>query len=491
MSGIINSMKKLNYLLILLGITGIFMLSCTKDDPIDESPSIKLTFSEDTILFDTVFTTVGTATQVFKIYNPSDNKIKISSVKLGRGSQSPYRFNIDGIAATEIKDLELEGKDSAFVFVKVTIDPNNDNAPLIQQDSLVFQTNSNIQDVKLIAWGQDAYFYNRGIISSDYVFEADKPHVIYNYLVVDSLYTLEVLAGARIHLHPGAFILVYNSASLKIRGTAENPVVIEGDRLEDYYKELPGQWGRIWLYAGSINNEIDYAIIKNGETGIQVDTVGNSTNPTLKLTNSIIYNMSGAGILAQGTTIEAANSVIANCGSYALALTLGGSYDFRHCTIGNYWNYFQKNSGLILNNYYIDVNENRQNRPLEKAYFGNCVIYGENDEELTLDKSPDNITFNYTFDHCLIKTELNVSDEHYINPVKNQEPWFRDPYKGNFEPDSTLSSVINKGSLEVVNGSPIILTHDILQRSRTSDEAPDLGAYEFQVPETRQKRYLN
>jgi hypothetical protein len=347
-----------------------------------------------------------------------------------------------------------------------------------------------VQDVKLIAWGQDAYFYNRAIIGSDYIFEADNPHVIYNYLIVDSSFTLEVLAGAKIYLHPGAFILVYNSASLKVKGTAENPVTFEGDRLEDYYKTLSGQWNRIWLYAGSVNNEIEYTIIKNGQVGIQVDTVGNSTNPTLKMSNTTITNMEGIGLLAQGSKVEAANCVIANCGSYSVTLSLGGSYDFRHCTIGNYWTRFQKTSGLLLNNYYVDTADNRQNRPLEKAYFGNCVIYGENDEEITLDPSPDNVNFNYTFDHCLLKTKLDINDPaHYINSIKNQEPWFMDPTVGNYEPDSTLSSVINKGSIEIINSANgFDLTKDILQRNRTLDDAPDLGAYEFQVPEKRKFR---
>ncbi len=477
---VITTMMKYSLIFIALAIA-LSITSCMKDDAIDTDKNLILSFSQDTILFDTVFTTVGSATQVLKIYNPSDKKINISSIRMGKGSDSPYRFNVDGISSIEVTDLELQGKDSAFVFVKVTIDPNEANSPLVQQDSLVFVTNNNTQDVKLVAWGQDAYFYNRAIIGSDYVFESDKPHVIYNYLVVDSLYTLEVLAGARIHLHPGAFILVYNTASLKVKGTADQPVIIEGDRLEDYYKTLPGQWGRIWLYAGSVNNEIDYAIIRNGETGIQVDTVGNSTNPTLRINNSLIYNMTDIGLLAQGTSVEARNCVFANCGSYTVALTLGGSYDFRHCTIGNYWRRFQRYSGLILNNYYIDINKELQSRPLENAYFGNCVIYGDNTDELTLDQSPSSSTYNYMFDNCLVKTTLPVSDPaHFTNTTRNQEPWFKDPLLAEFEPDSTLSSVINKGSLEVINSSNFDLTKDLKQRSRISDTAPDLGAYEFE-----------
>jgi hypothetical protein len=484
-------MRNIHYYLIFTLLISLISLSCVKEDEIDNDPALKLSFSSDTILFDTVFTTVGSATQVFKVFNPSDKKVVISSIKLGRGNNSPYTFNVDGISSGEINDLEIAGKDSAFVFVKVTIDPNNENAPLVQQDSLVFTTNNNVQDVKLVAWGQDAYFYNRGLLASDYVFGSDKPHVIYNYLIVDSLHTLEIQAGARIHLHAGAMILVYNSASIKIKGTAEQPVIIEGDRLEDYYKDIPGQWGRIWLYAGSIDNEIDYAIIRNGETGIQVDTVGNSPNPTLRISNSMIYNMTSIGLLAQGTNIEAANCVFANCGSYAVALTLGGSYDFRHCTLGNYWRDFQRFSGLVLNNYYIDINENVQVRPLEKAYFGNCLIYGETRDELTIDKATGDGTFNYMFDHCIIKTELEVNDPlHYTATTRNAEPWFRDPYNEEFQPDSTLSSVIDKGSNEVVNTSFFDITNDLDQINRTEDGLPDVGAYEFVLPEPARKRNI-
>lgn len=186
------------------------------------------------------------------IYNPSDNKVNVSSVRLARGSSSPFRMNIDGIAATEIRDLEIAGKDSLFVFVKVTIDPNQADAPLIQNDSIVFTTNGNIQDVKLVAWGQDAYFYRNGIIGSDYVFTPEKPHVIYGYLIVDSLYTLSVEAGARVHLHSGAILMVYRDATIKVNGTRENPVIFEGDRLEDYYRDIPGQWGRIWQDRKSV-----------------------------------------------------------------------------------------------------------------------------------------------------------------------------------------------------------------------------------------------
>jgi hypothetical protein len=469
-------------------ILTIVAASCKKDEPVDTNPDLKLGFSADTVFFDTVFTTVGTATQIFKIFNPSDDKIIISSVELARGNSSPFRINIDGIPATSITDLEIAGKDSVFVFVKVTIDPNQANAPLVQNDSIVFVTNNNRQDVKLIAWGQDAHFYRNGIISSDYVFTADKPHVIYGFLAVDSLYTLTIEAGARVHLHSKAFLLIYRDASLKVNGTAGNPVIFEGDRLEDYYRSIPGQWGRIWLYAGSINNVINHAIIRNGEVGIQADTTGNSVNPTLLISNSLIYNMTGIGLLGQGTSIKAANCVFGNCGSYAVALSLGGNYDFRHCTIGNFWNEsFRKTSALLLNNYYFDTSNHVQIRALENAYFGNCAIYGDKSEELTFDKYTEG-TFNYKFEHCLLRTETDLSNQEFFpGSLKNEDPWFRDPETALYQPDSTISALINKGNLNVLNSSFVPLEYDLDGNSRVADQLPDIGAYEFVLPEKKSR----
>lgn len=462
----------------------ILIAACNRDEKIDTNPDSKIAFSSDTIIFDTVFTSIGTATRNLRVYNPHSRTIKISEIRLARGQNSPFRLNIDGQAAFVATDLEIAGKDSIFIFIRANIDPANQNSPLIETDSIIFLTNGNIQDVKLVAWGQDAYFYTNAIVASNYTFNNDKPHVVYGFLAVDSLFTLTVTAGTQLHFHRGSFMLVYRDATLKVLGTSDQPVVFQSDRTEMYYRNLPGQWGHsaagvcIYFYPGSINNEIHHAVIKNGVVGIQADTLGNSTAPTLKLYNSEIRNMSGVGLLARGTHVEAGNVVIANCGESAISILYGGSYDFRHMTIGNYWNKSARSTpSVFINNYFV-AGGTTYVRDLIKAYFGNCIIYGNSQDELEFDLSTTALT-NYTFENCFIRTRKNLStDPGFISCTVNEDPKFMDKAIHNLMPD-TLSPVINQGSFGIIQNALFNLQTDIRGVSRISDEGPDIGAYEF------------
>ncbi len=471
--------------LFFLILVSIFLFSCNPDDLYETSPDSKVQFSNDTIIFDTVFTSIGTATRNLRVYNPYSRTIKISEIRLAGGDASSFRLNIDGLAALQAKDIEIAPKDSIFIFIRANIDPSNQNTPLIVTDSILFKTNSNIQDVKLVAWGQDAHFYTNAIVGSDYTFSNDKPHVIYGVLAVDSLYTLTITQGTQLHFHRGSLMLIFRDATLKVLGTPEEPVVFQGNRTEAYYRDLPGQWGHasagvcIYLYPGSINNEIHHAIIKNGVVGIQADTLGSSSNPTLRIYNSEIRNMSGVGLLARGTHIEAGNTVIANCGESAIEILYGGEYDFRHMTIGNYWNKSARSNPAVSINNYFYFDGNIYARDLIKAYFGNSIIYGNLENEL-LFNAAENSTFNYNFDHCFIRTQIDISnDENFVSCIINQDPKFIDKSVHNLVPD-TLSPVINKGNISVINNSPFNLQTDIRGISRITNNEPDPGAYEFE-----------
>lgn len=54
-----------------------------------------LTFSKDTLTFDTVFTTIGSTTSKVMVYNKENKAVKIDLIYLAGGASSPFRINVD------------------------------------------------------------------------------------------------------------------------------------------------------------------------------------------------------------------------------------------------------------------------------------------------------------------------------------------------------------------------------------------------------------
>ena len=114
-------------------------LSCKKDSILTTGG--KLSFSTDTLSFDTVFTTVGSVTHSFKIYNENQQRIKIQRIKLNGGASSPFRMNVDGIPTIELNDVEVAANDSLYVFVAVTVDPTTGILPFVVNDAVQMTLN--------------------------------------------------------------------------------------------------------------------------------------------------------------------------------------------------------------------------------------------------------------------------------------------------------------------------------------------------------------
>jgi hypothetical protein len=184
--------------LISLAVT-ITFISCQPDEEkIIDDPSIQLSFSEDTILFDTVFTTIGSITKRFKIYNDRGNAVRVRSIYLGQGINSPYTITVNGLEGKSFDEQIIFGKDSMLVLVKVLIDPSTLNMPFIVEDSVVFETAGYPQNVKLLAWGQNANFLNDSIIACNTTWNKDLPYVILNSALVDVNCTLTIESGSAI-----------------------------------------------------------------------------------------------------------------------------------------------------------------------------------------------------------------------------------------------------------------------------------------------------
>jgi hypothetical protein len=450
---------------------------CRKDE-LNSDPSFRLSFSSDTVLFDTVFTTIGSVTKKLLVHNESNKKVVVGTVRLAGGSSSPFRINVDGVSAFEVNDLEIGANDSAYIFVKVTIDPNQQDNPLIESDSIIFETNGNQQDVKLVAWGQDAHFYNQDTLKGNVIFSDQKPHVIYGNLVVDSLCNLTIEAGARLYFHTNSGLLIRNSANVTVNGTLENPVLFRGDRLGIMYSAVAGQWLGIEFEGGSSGNKFTYADIQNAHIGIQLDSSEIKNDRSLTLYNCIIHNMNNYGILSIQSNLLALNCQVTNCGGYTVAIE-GGRCEFRQCTLSNFWS---SSMGahyptILLANNFIGEKGNLSESPLLDSYFGNCIITGNGDDEIEQDSAA-GVGFHFLFENCLVKTRLNSGHQSsFPGCIVNKDAKFVDPWNGYFELD-TLSVAKDAGAVSIITSSPLPIRFDLKGNDRLMDAAPDLGVYE-------------
>lgn len=448
-------MNNLKWIFLPVLLIVAFISGCKKDE-ITTDPSATISFSADTILFDTVFTTIGSTTSILKVYNNNDQALSISSIQLEGGSGSMYRMNVDGLPGNNFSDIEIEANDSLFIFVEVTVDPGNVNLPFVVEDRILFRTNGNDQEVQLTAWGQDANFHGGldGIfgLECDEVWNPDKPHVVYGIVAVEEGCKLTINAGTQVYCHRGAGLLVYRGC-LDVLGQLNNEVVFQGDRLEPQFQDTPGQWGielevyfenqfgvqtasiargGMWFLEAEPSN-IDYAILRNGTIGIQVDTLKTQGDDPIRITNTKINNMSGIGMLGRGANMSGYNNLVTNCGQACGAFTLGGKYQFDHCTFANYWSdATRQDPTFVLNNFYRDANNQAVVRPLVDTEFKNCIMWGNNaslsdfNEFVAVMQESDAIDPpEYVFTSCAVDTDVNVENSaNFQFMVNGQSPPF-------------------------------------------------------------------
>lgn len=459
--------------IIYIGLTSL--LSSCDDKSFSAGSSQKLFFSQDTIAFDTVFTSIGSATRILKVYNLGKEALHISSITLANASTSGFYVNVDGQKGSRFTDVEIQGKDSMYVFIEVKVDPQNNTNPIFIEDSLIFITNGVEQDVKLQAYGQDVLILRGKTLTRDTIFTAYRPILVYDSLRINDGVKLTCEAGTRMFFHSNAACLVHGS--LQVDGTLQNSVLFRGDRLDNMFDNLPydlvpGQWGGIRFYKQSFDNKLNYINIYGGNYGLQCDS-SDVSRLKLTLTNSIIHNVMGNGLQMTSCKAQIANSQISNAKNNCVSL-LGGDYIFVHCTFADYFSWSIR-SGVALS---IKNNELGINYPLYNALFYNSVIAGSSSDEVNgLQSTNTEIPFHYLFSHSLINS-MEVKNSNIIDVVWKKDNNFlyigETDYQYDFRPDF-LSLAIGLGDAGMAAEYPL----DLNGRSRLSDAAPDAGCYEW------------
>lgn len=480
----------------IVGFT-VFFAACNNDDP-TTAPGAKLEFSLDTLTFDTVFTAIGSTTQRFKIYNRNEQPIVISNIQL-ENTSGMFRINVDGTAGNTHSNIEIPEEDSIYIFVEVTVDPDNSNSPFVINDGISFETNGNMQRVVLEAWGQNAnYLGSKGVIGvlrnnlQDVILDDPKPYVIYGILIIDSA-NLVLPAGCRVYVHGGivnqggsytdGILLFTESARLISNGTLDNPVIIRGDRLEPFYDDEPGQWAGVLIGQNSTGNIINHTIIRNSIVGVRVDSAADLT-----IKNSAIHNTNSSNILGIHSKIYAENCTFfsSNSGNN-VQLEYGGEYDFNYCTIASFSSAPSISHGSpalrMTNVTCFDEFCNDFNEFALDANFRNCIIYGSRIDEIQIfDKTQTPDLFKFSLENCLIKQDQAEPDNDVIfgkciDCEINSDPAFVNIDEYNYQLD-TLSPAENKAiPIQDLNSTPITIDKIANMRDATN---PDIGAFEYQ-----------
>ena len=472
----------------LLVLSSVLSVSCDDEETYTTSPSALLEFSADTVRFDTVFTTIGSSTQLFKVYNRGGESLMLPFIRLASGGRSGFRVNVDGMSGTEFADVEVRNGDSLYVFVEVTVDPRDEDNPFLLRDSLQFHLQSGLyQQVQLEAYGQDMIVLRGVSFATDTTLTGERPYVVYDSLCVDSGATLRLSEGVRLHFHSGAFMRV--DGTLRAEGSVERPVVFRGDRLDNMFDYLPydrmdNQWGGIILGASSYDNYLNHADIHSGGWGIRCDSADVALNK-LTIENSVIHNVAGDALSAVNGRLWVGNSELTNAGRHCLSVR-GGDVQVFFSTLASFSPWAYQGEAVSLSNEWC---------PLIRAEFRSSIItgrfYSPNDLKLWPTSEPDSLTFNYRFDHCLISVPIdslrgdtlpggrysNVrvdSVGYEVSRMKNFPLIDTDIFFYDFSLDS-LSQAIGAGNRDdALNLYPL----DRLGRSRLEDEAPDAGAQE-------------
>ena len=472
----------MKYILYIVFIS-ILIGSCRKDDVFTNAP-VSLNFSTDSVNFDTIFSlkdsgVIGTPRSVtlrLIVTNPNENAVK-TSIQMQGNQYGLFKLNADGIPGSgnlqKIDNLEIRGKDSIYVFIQTYINPDLTNEFQVT-DNILFNTNGNLQKVVALTYAMNANYFKNDTISVDETWQGSKPYVIYDDLFIKPGVTLTINPGVKIHSHNNSTIYVWGT--LKILGTTDNPVVLQGDRLGVDYSEVPNQWNGIHFLQSSVNNKIQGAIIKNGFVGVRVDSVSLNGNPKLELSQTIIQDMGAVGLLSYSSYIKADNNLISDCGQYTFLGDLGGRYDFTFNTfaaIGS--SAARKNATFTITN----TPYRNQSGAIIMAFplsynLRNNIIWGSNEDEINFVRDEQGVTLNTNIKNNNIKSTL-FRDELIQSTLKidknqvNYDPLFVDYIKKNYK---LKGGSICTGAAETGTG----ITVDLAGKFRSF--SPTIGAYE-------------
>lgn len=474
-------MKQLHYIVIVL-LTTIW---CSCENRITTDPTLRLSFSLDTLHFDTLFTQQRSTTLTVKVRNPNKEALLINSVRLREGEY--FLVNLDGEnQMANMRDIVLTGKDSMYLFVSCLPDRQNAETPILIEDEVIFSLNEQTQSVYLDAYGQDVRIFGKDTILSDTVLTSDLPYLVRDTIIFAGRVTIK--PGTQLYMHDYAALFFLNNVQME--GTLEQPIRIKGDRLDRasthiLYDYISGRWNGVYLLqpdeAPACTWKLNYVEMNSGSVGIYAVAYRTNELPNLILDNSRIHNFSRYGLVLQNADARVTNCEISNCASYCVYLA-GGNHNFVHNTIANYFG-----SGLQMHSVTredvaaVYINNLSKEQATMRTIFRNNILTGVRSNNLLV-ATPLPQYYTGTFRHNYLRAD-SIDIQGFADNVyaEDKDTMFLctryappDYLYFDFQLDS-VSPARGIADKFVAQQNPT----DRLGHSRTADGAPDAGCYEW------------
>lgn len=497
---------KVKYLL--LSLASLLAVACSDYESFSDDPGFRLTFSSDTVAFDTLISTIPSSTKTFYAFNNNGDGMRINSVELESGAESRFRVNVDGryLVGGKWQDFEVMSEDSLVIRVEMTPPEVGTNEPLYFQDRLLFHlANGVTQTVVLTGGSVDAYICKEGlVIEENTTLLTDKAYVIYDSLVVREDATLTLTEGTTLMFHDKAMLRVYGR--LLVEGSIEKPVILRGDRMDhmfDYlkYDNTPGRWEGVVIKEGSLGNHLVQCDIHSARHGIVCESTDQEdpdpAHPAIVMEDCILHNIGGHALLLNSCASRVTNTQISNTLLNSVQI-LGGDHTFTYCTIAQFYPFIGGGDGQAL----CLISSDEQGGPgfLHKAHFINCVITGYGSDVIQgMNIVTDSYTCDYLFHHCFINTPEDPDDTHFVGCIYDRDKKSGEVGKlvrqDNFrlfdsekirydftpKPESRICSLAD-GSY------PDLPVFDRRGVSRLADDGPDAGCYEYAAPAEEEQK---
>ncbi|MRT91819.1 choice-of-anchor Q domain-containing protein [Ancylomarina sp. 16SWW S1-10-2] len=449
-------MRKLIYTLIIFSFV-YFITACDNKEEFNHDSDFNLTFSKESISFDTIFSGLPSTTSQLKIYNLSSKTIQIDEIHLE--NDSDYQLNINGIIGNNSNKTEILPKDSLYIFIKLNTEDLNQDEPRLIEDHILFTFNSKVLRFPLKSWSQDVIRFSQNELESQ-TWTKNRPYLIDQDITLKENHKLSILAGTKVYFQKGAGLHI--KGELNIEGSYEEPVFFGSSRREELYKNIPGQWNGLFFYAESKNNFISHFQLENAAEGITALSDVNDNN--LKIEYSKLLNFTKTGIKTQNFNLNMHDVIVSSCGEQNILLQGDGDFEFSHCNFINYWQISSRTNTCFS---YLANETNDKNLNIY-----NSIIYGSNTNELEIN----NIN-NIEIINSLIKLEeekQNIFAASFKGCIFNMDPDFSNKYEHNYNLRQG-SPLINTAKLDYANQHPF----DYNGNSRISDTQPDIGCFEF------------